>query len=109
MRGKWLRFAPATGRGLRQVRLRLAVPKVAWDLIAASRCELLDAAGRAKLVSGLGPDPLRSDGDPDEAYRRVVAHRGTIAAALLDQGRITAGLQAAAALRLRHADHYRDD
>jgi endonuclease-8 len=77
---------PGDGLGLPQVRLRLAVPGVAW--IAPSTCELLDAAGRAKLVGGLGPDPLRSDGDPDEAYRRVVAHRGTIAAAKLDQGRI---------------------
>ena len=88
MRGKWLRFAPVTGPGLPQVRLRLAVPEVAWDLIAPSTCELLDQAGRAKLVGGLGPDPLRTDGDPDEAFRRVAAHPGTIAAALLDQSRI---------------------
>jgi endonuclease VIII len=88
MRGKWLRFAPVTGPGLRQVRLRLAVPEVAWDLIAPSTCELLDTTGRAELVAGVGPDPLRADGDPDEAYRRVVAHRGSIAAALLDQNRI---------------------
>lgn len=27
MRGKWLRFAPVTGPGLPQVRLRLAVPE----------------------------------------------------------------------------------
>ena len=88
MRGKWLRFAPVTGPGLPQVRLRLAVPQVAWDLIAPSTCELLDQAGRAKLVAGLGPDPLRADGRADEAYRRVTAHPGTIAAALLDQSRI---------------------
>ena len=88
MRGKWLRFAPVTGPGLPQVRLRLALPAVAWDLIAPSTCELLDATGRAEVVGGLGPDPLRADGDPDEAYRRVVAHPGTIAAALLDQSRI---------------------
>jgi len=88
MRGKWLRFAPVTGPGLPQVRLRLSSPAVAWDLIAPSTCELLDAAGRAKLVGGLGPDPLRTDSDPEEAYRRVVAHHGSIAAALLDQSRI---------------------
>ena len=88
MRGKWLRFAPVTGPGLPQVRLRLAVPEVAWDLIAPSTCELLDAVGRARLVGGLGPDPLRPDGDPEEAFRRVTAHPGSIAAALLDQGRI---------------------
>src|SRR5215210_1856119 len=88
MRGKWLRFAPVTGPGLPQVRLRLAVPEVAWDLIAPSTCELLDTARRAEVVGGMGPDPLRADGDPDEAYRRVVAHPRTIAAALLDQSRI---------------------
>ena len=88
MRGKWLRFAPVTGPGLPQVRLRLAVPEVAWDLIAPSTCELLDGTGRAALIGGLGPDPLRADGDPDEAYRRVRRHPGTIAAALLDQSRI---------------------
>jgi endonuclease-8 len=88
MRGKWLRFAPVTGPGLPQVRLRLAAPEVAWDLIAPSTCELLPLTGRSALVAGLGPDPLRADGDPDEAYRRVTAHPGTIAAALLDQSRI---------------------
>ena len=88
MRGKWLRFAPVTGPGLPQVRLRLALPEVAWDLIAPSTCALLDAAGRAKLVDGLGPDPLRADGDPDRAYALVSAHPGSIGAALLDQSRI---------------------
>ena len=88
MRGKWLRFAPVTGPGLPQVRLRLALPEVAWDLIAPSTCELLDAAGRANLVGSLGPDPLREDGDPDAAYALVAAHPGSIGAALLDQSRI---------------------
>lgn len=90
MRGKFLRFAPVTGAGLPQVRLRLALPEVAWDLIAPSTCELLDAGGRTKLVGGLGPDPLRpgADADADLAYTLVTAHPGTVAAALLDQSRI---------------------
>src|SRR5215210_1623977 len=88
MRGKWLRFSPVTGPGLPQVRLRLAVPEVAWDLIAPGNCELLDADGRSALVAGLGPDPLRPDAGRDEAYRLVVAHPGSIGAALLDQHRI---------------------
>jgi len=88
MRGKWLRFAPVTGPGLPQVRLRLAVPDVAWDLIAPGTCELLDVAGRSALVAGLGPDPLRPNADADEAYRLVAAHPGSIGAALLDQSRI---------------------
>jgi endonuclease-8 len=61
MRGKWLRFSPVTGPGLKQVRLRLATTDVAWDLIAPSTCELLDGAGRAALIGTLGPDPLRPD------------------------------------------------
>jgi endonuclease-8 len=88
MRGKWLRFAPVTGPGLPQVRLRLAAPEVAWDLIAPSTCELLDAGGRTKLVGGLGPDPLRPGADADLAYTLVTAHPASIAAALLDQTRI---------------------
>src|SRR5215207_9397316 len=43
---------PGDGPGLPQVRLRLAVPELAWDLIAPGTCELLDAAGWAKLVRG---------------------------------------------------------
>lgn len=88
MRGKWLQFSPVTGLGLPQVRLRLAVPGVAWDLIAPSTCELLDEDGRSALVAGLGPDPLRPDADREQAYRLVTAHPGTIGAALLDQSRI---------------------
>jgi len=43
---------PGDGPGLPQVRMRLAVPELAWDLIAPGTCELLDAAGWAKLVRG---------------------------------------------------------
>jgi formamidopyrimidine-DNA glycosylase len=77
-----------TGPALPQVRLRLAVPDVAWDLIAPSTCELLDAHARSALIAGLGPDPLRPDANRDEAYRLVTAHPGSIGAALLDQSRI---------------------
>ena len=91
MRGKFLRFSPVTGPGLKQVRLRLAAvtgpgDEVAWDLIAPSTCELLDAEGRAALLATLGPDPLRPDADPAEARRRLQAFRGPVGAALMDQG-----------------------
>ena len=85
MRGKLLRFAPVTGSPMPQVRLRLATPDVAWDLIAPSTCELLDAAGRARLLDGLGPDPLRPDADAAEAGRRLRAFPGSVGAALMDQ------------------------
>ena len=85
MRGKLLRFAPVTGEAMRQVRLRLATPQVAWDLVAPSTCELLDAAGRARLLAGLGPDPLRPDADAAEARRRLQGFGGSVGAALMDQ------------------------
>ncbi|MFH5821359.1 Fpg/Nei family DNA glycosylase [Georgenia sp. AZ-5] len=86
MRGKWLRFSPVTGAPLRQVRLRLATPDVAWDLIAPSRCELLTLGDRSALVGRLGPDPLRPDAEAAEAARRLRSFRGPVGAALLDQG-----------------------
>jgi formamidopyrimidine-DNA glycosylase len=85
MRGKWLRFAPVTGPGLPQVRLRLATPEVAWDLIAPSACDLFDAQQRSALVGRLGPDPLRPDADVEQARRNIAAFNGPIGAALLDQ------------------------
>jgi endonuclease-8 len=90
MRGKLLRFAPVTGAAMKQVRLRLAVlggagPDVAWDLIAPSTCELLDATGRDRLLAGLGPDPLRPEADAGEARRRLQAFPGSVGAALMDQ------------------------
>ena len=85
MRGKWLRFAPVTGAPLKQVRLRLATPDLAWDLIAPSTCELVEAADRAALGARLGPDPLRPDADVAEALRRIAAFRGPVGAALMDQ------------------------
>ena len=87
MRGTWLRFSPVTGQALKQVRLRLAPsgPDVAWDLIAPSTCELLDEDGRATLLAGLGPDPLRAEADADEARRRLQQHRGSVGVALMDQ------------------------
>lgn len=91
MRGKWLRFSPVTGPGLKQVRLRLArvgdpVPDVAWDLIASSTCELLEPDRREALLATLGPDPLRPDSDAAEARRRLQAYPSSVGAALMDQG-----------------------
>ena len=84
MRGVFLRYPdpavpPRTG-----VRLRLAGP-VAWDLVAPTTCELLDEAGVARVHAALGPDPLRADADPDEAVRRLLAARGPVGAAVVDQ------------------------
>ncbi|MFP5218964.1 MAG: Fpg/Nei family DNA glycosylase [Actinomycetes bacterium] len=67
------------------VRLRLAGRAAAWDLIAPSRCELLDDDGVDRVLAGLGPDPLRDDVDDQDAVRRLRAARGSVGAAVLDQ------------------------
>ena len=91
MRGKWLRFSPVTGPALKQVRLRLTTPGLAWDLIAPSTCELLTDDRREALLASLGPDPLRPEADRDEARRRLQAYRGSVGAALMDQA-VVAGV-----------------
>jgi endonuclease-8 len=91
MRGKLLRVADPSRPPLPQVRLRLAGAGAAWDLIAPATCELLDNAGVAGLLAGLGPDPLREDADPERAWANLRAAPGALGAALLDQS-VIAGI-----------------
>ena len=63
MRGLFLRYPDPAVPPRAGVRLRLAGP-VAWDLIAPTTCEVLDAAGVGARRAGLGPDPLRDDAWP---------------------------------------------
>jgi endonuclease-8 len=85
MQGKWLRFEDPSGPPLKQVRLRLTSDRVAWDLIAPSTCELLDEDGMRRVVSGLGPDPLRPDADMNAAVAAIGADPRPVGATLLDQ------------------------
>ena len=73
------------------VRMRLVGATDAVDLVGPTTCELLDPAGRDRVLSRLGPDPLRPDADPAEAFRRLQRRRISIAQALLDQS-IVAGV-----------------
>jgi endonuclease-8 len=90
MRGLFLRYDDPTVPPRGGTRLRLAGP-VAFDLIAPTTCELLDAAGVAAVLARLGPDPLRADASEDEAVRRLRGSRLPLGAALLDQA-VWAGL-----------------
>lgn len=84
MRGLFLRYPDPSVPPRGGVRLRLAGP-VAWDLVAPTTCELLDDAGVARVVQGLGPDPLRDDTATEQAVARLLAARGPVAAAIVDQ------------------------
>ncbi|SCL26981.1 endonuclease-8 [Micromonospora nigra] len=91
MRGMFLRYDDPAAAPRSGVRLRLAGAAVAYDLIAPIRCEPLPPDGERALRESLGPDPLRADADPAEAVRRLVAVRGAVGAAVLDQA-IWAGI-----------------
>ncbi len=67
------------------VRLRLSTPGHWLDLRGPAACELLDPGEVADLLARLGPDPLRSDADPELAYRRIAASERALAALLMDQ------------------------
>ena len=85
MQGKWFRSPDPSTPPLRQVRLRLAMNEVAWDLVAPSTCELLSPADVEALMASLGPDPLRPDADEQRALASLATARIAIGAALLDQ------------------------
>lgn len=70
-----------------QVRLRLVrVDGGAHaDLRGATRCDLVGADGRDKVFAALGPDPLRADGDPERAWRKISRSDRTIGDLLMDQ------------------------
>ena len=91
MQGKWFRYADVSVPPLPQVRLRLAGERVAWDLVAPSKCEVLDSAAVTALLSRLGPDPLRADADVASALQALRCARGPIGAVLLDQA-VVAGV-----------------
>jgi endonuclease VIII len=74
---------PHPPRGL--VRVRIATEQAVADLRGPQLCMLATRAEVATQLAVLGPDPLRTDADPDRAWRRI--HRATrpIAALLMDQ------------------------
>ncbi|MDP1820748.1 MAG: DNA-formamidopyrimidine glycosylase family protein [Acidimicrobiales bacterium] len=86
LQGSIFRAAPE-GTASSGVRLRLAIepPGPTWDIVAPTRCELLDESERRSLLARLGPDPLRAD-DPAAAFARISASAKPIGALLLDQG-----------------------
>jgi endonuclease VIII len=90
MRGITLRSSPPVPPKP-QVRLRLEATGVAWDLIAPSRCDVLDPAAAGALLAGLGPDPLRPDADAARLRSALGSDDRALGTALLDQS-VVAGL-----------------
>lgn len=81
--GSFLIGPPGPPRG--QVRLRLADSDHAADLRGPQLCALRTPAQVSAQVAKLGPDPLRSDAEPEIAWTRVHRSAKPIAALLMDQ------------------------
>ncbi|GAA1860547.1 Fpg/Nei family DNA glycosylase [Pseudonocardia ailaonensis] len=68
-----------------QVRMRIVGPTHYADLRGPSACELLTEVEVKAILARLGPDPLRRDADPDEAWARISRSRAPLATLLMDQ------------------------
>jgi endonuclease-8 len=68
-----------------QVRLRLEGENGHADLRGASACDVYGPEERAAMLRKLGPDPLRSDADPELAWRKVSKSSLSIAELLMEQ------------------------
>lgn len=67
------------------VRLRMEGHGATVDLRGPTACEVIDPPEEARLMSRLGPDPLRPDADPDRAWHRISRSRRPIGALVMDQ------------------------
>ncbi|MEX2504851.1 MAG: DNA-formamidopyrimidine glycosylase family protein [Egicoccus sp.] len=83
--GKFLRHDLPAPPPRDTVRYRVAGGDVCLDLIGAIACELLPADEVVRVTDRLGPDPLRSDADPDRAFAALQRRRIGIGQALMDQ------------------------
>jgi endonuclease VIII len=67
------------------IRLRLQSADAFAELRGPTACEVLTDAEKDALVARIGPDPIRTDADPERAWQRLQRSRAPIAALLMDQ------------------------
>lgn len=68
-----------------QVRLRAIGSERGFDLNGPNCCELISDGERRAILERLGPDPLRKDADPDQAWTRISRSKAAIGNLLLNQ------------------------
>ncbi|MDO9379033.1 MAG: zinc finger domain-containing protein [Nocardioidaceae bacterium] len=73
------------------LRWRLEDDHTYFDLRGATACALMGPDEVGALVDRLGPDPLREESDPDQAWQRIRRSRAPIGGLLMDQ-KIVAGI-----------------
>jgi len=67
------------------VRYRITGEERATDLVGATACELLDPDEVDAILARLGPDPIRTDADPERAWAALQRRSIPIGRALMDQ------------------------
>ena len=67
------------------LRLRMTADDVWVDLRGPTACEVLEPAGRDRILARLGPDPLRRGADGAPAHARLSASRRAVGELLMDQ------------------------
>lgn len=72
-------------------RMRVRNKSHVADLSGPTACHVISDGEREKILARLGPDPLRADAQPEEAWERIHRSKKSIGALLLDQS-IIAGL-----------------
>lgn len=72
-------------RPVGQVRMRMIGADFGTDLRGPTACEVLHPPQVAAIEARLGPDPLRRDADPDQAWARISRSKAPIGALLMDQ------------------------
>ncbi len=73
------------------VRMRMESAAVAVDLTGPTDCRVIDPDEEQIIRNRLGPDPIRTDADPEKAWARLSKRKSTIGEALMDQ-KVMAGV-----------------
>ena len=73
--GKFPIAALPAGEPRGALRLRLENESAWADLRGPTACELITPMEREVILARLGPDPLRSDADPERAWARISRSR----------------------------------
>lgn len=90
--GKWFRRAETPLPDLTDTtRLRLATDEVAWDLIGPMLAAVITPADKRAVAARLGPDPLRTDADPDQLWNRLQRSDKPVGLLLMEQD-VVAGI-----------------
>ncbi len=89
--GKFLKVKVPAAEPKGAVRIRLESATHVVDCNGPAACEVLDAAGVAKLKGRLGPDVLRDDADPGQAWVKIARSKAPFGGLVMDQA-VIAGL-----------------